>query len=172
MKVAKGRRSTRLPRYNYERSGAFYVTICSHRRGTGFGEVMDDTVSLSPLGRIVAKTWEEIPLHFPNAEPLAFVVMPNHVHGVILLSREGGVPPTIPVVGDFQPRGIQIMIRNYKAAVTSAASRDGHVGPVWQRGYYDRILRDEDEIRRACEYIALNPSRWSLDKENPVHGTG
>jgi hypothetical protein len=66
---------------------------------------MDDTVSLSPLGRIVAKTWEEIPLHFPNAAPLAFVIMPNHVHGVILLSREGGVPPTIPVVGDFQPRG-------------------------------------------------------------------
>jgi putative transposase len=123
-------------------------------------------VQLTMIGRIAEENWKEIPSHFPSAEVVALIVMPNHVHGVILMKPEEAAPSIRPQSG-IQPQGLQVVIRNYKAAVTFAARQRGHVGRVWQRGYYDRILRSERELWRACEYIASNPSRWETDKENP-----
>ena len=153
---------------------------------------------LSQLGEIVRKCWIQIPEHFPQASLEEFVVMPNHVHGIIALHsrKRNGAPPVrerslllqtdpIATVGAryivpffekahtserFQKpvRGsIPTIVRTFKAAVTSAAQKSlGWKVEIWQRNYYERVLRDGKEYADASRYILENPIRWKWDQEN------
>ncbi len=149
------RRPLRLRGFDYSSSGGYFVTICTHRREQLFGQCLQDEVCLAPAGVAVLACWAEIPAHFPF-ELDAFVVMPSHVHGIVFLVRAGHAPPLQTVVGSFK----------------SAAAREVNVlrgtpgAPVWQRGFYDHVMRDEEDLERIREYIATNPARWTSDPEN------
>ena len=145
------RKSPRLREYDYATAGAYFVTVCARDRSCLFGAIADDEMKLNRLGRTVEQCWLEIPVHFPTVALDAFVVMPNHIHGLVVLSRAGHAPPLHLAIGSF------------KSAASHAA---GH--SVWQRSFYDRVIRDDEELRALREYVEENPLRWALDLENPA----
>jgi putative transposase len=164
------RRSIRLPGYPYAGEGVYFLTICAYRKRCLFGTIQDGAMELSKLGQIVAKCWEAIPKHFPHAELPAQVVMPNHLHGIVVLHpgnrQDKGRAEAFqkPVAGS-----IPTLVRTFKAAVTVAAGRSS-VAPthaVWQPNYFERVLRNGKEYTDAARYIAENPLRWQFDQENP-----
>ncbi len=169
------RRSVRLRGFDYSQPGIYFVTICAFERECIFGKVEDERVRLSWLGELVRACWIEIPSHFPMAELDAFVVMPNHVHGIIILTV--GARYIVPLrertetegFGSPVERSIPTIVRTFKAAVSRKSKPElGMDGAkIWQRGYYERVLRGGKEYTDASRYIRENPMRWEFDKDNP-----
>lgn len=185
------RRSIRLDEYDYTHPGAYYVTICTHQRAALFGAVIDGVMHLNEWGSIVQAEWMRTATLRENVELDAFVVMPNHVHGIIVLIEDGTVadhhrrgmmddaPATAtrrgmmhhaPVTttrefGSPIPRSLPTIIGAFKAAVTRQVNRltgtPGH--PVWQRNYYEHIIRNERSLNALRAYIAHNPANWHKD---------
>ena len=139
------RKRLRLAGYDYATTGAYFVTVCSMERDQPFGRIVGDTVELNPLGRIAEDAWHAGDTFHPGVELEAFLVMPDHVHGIVWLDRRRRPPPLPAVVGAFKAR---------------ASRRAGR--PLWQRGYHDRVVRDEIELNALREYIATNPARWTM----------
>ncbi len=170
------RRSIRLRGYDYTRPGAYFVTICTQHRVCLFGDVVDGEMQLNALGEIVWAEWfrsadirAEIELH-----PNEFVVMPNHIHGIVWIVDNVGatgranVGPHGCAPLHRPPRSLASFIAGFKSAVTKRINKmRGTPGmPVWQRNYYEHIIRNENALNRIREYIAMNPSRWMTDREN------
>ncbi|MFO0793399.1 MAG: transposase [Candidatus Brocadiaceae bacterium] len=159
------RRSIRLKGYDYSRAGAYYVTICTQDRKCFLGNVGDEIVELSPIGKIVDGFWLEIPKHFQNVRLDAFVVMPNHIHGIIFIDDNcrGGVTPPLrrPTLGQI--------VAYYKYQTSKIINQmHNTIGmSVWQRNYYEHVIRDENELNKIRQYIINNPLQWEFDKENP-----
>ena len=173
MKAPRGRRSTRLRGYDYSRPGAYFVTICCLGRERQLATVKGGIVILSPVGHEVVRCWEAIPLHTPHVDLDAFVLMPNHLHGIICLTEDGrGTPwraPTDSVREAFgKPRSgsLPTILRSFKTASTRAArAADPLLGPrLWQRGYYEHVIRGKEELARIRAYIEQNPARWEEDE--------
>lgn len=139
------RRRLRLPLFNYAEARAYFVTICTEQQRCLFGQINDGTMICNALGKIVEACWNEIPMHYSTAELDVFVVMPNHVHGVIVLG-EGR---------DGHARPLQMVVGSFKGAVSKAAEI-----PVWQRSFWDRIVRNDKELDQIRDYVEDNPSRW------------
>jgi REP element-mobilizing transposase RayT len=187
------RRSIRLKHYDYASEGAYYVTIVTRGRNCVFGEIIDREMYLNEYGRIVQKWWEEIPIHFPNVKTGAFVIMPNHVHGIISITNEcrGEVisphknpnKNNIPIEQNLtKPQGgatpplrkptLGQIIAYFKYQSTkeiNLADNTGVATKIWQRNYYERIIRNEEELKQKTDYILDNPSRWEEDRENPIN---
>jgi len=197
------RHSIRLKGYDYARAGAYFVTMCAWHREMIFGEVVEGEMRLSEAGQSVCDVWEGLPTHYAHVELDAFVVMPNHVHGIIVLvddevgadvrtgrigaglrpaptptapttttptttaptttapttttptSRRHGLPEIVRALKSFSARGI-----NEFRATPGV--------PVWQRNYYEHIIRNERALNAIRQYIANNPLKWSLDRDNPT----
>jgi putative transposase len=173
------RRSIRLKDYDYTQHGAYFVTICAYNRQCWFGEVADDRMRLNARGETVVECWSQIPEHFPGCELDEFVAMPNHVHGILLIVEQEDkrvqgagaaccAPTNTPVRGVVRPGSLSAVIRSFKAAVSrqinAAGDSPGEV--LWQRNYYEHIIRNEDELNQIRQYIAENPLKWSVDREN------
>jgi len=154
------RRSIRLRGYDYSQAGVYFVTLCAHERARLFGSMEGAVVRLNEVGHLVQRLWEQLPEHFSGVELDAFVVMPNHVHGIVVLSDLGAMNRA-PTVGEI--------IRAYKARCTHGINRlHGTKGqPIWQRNYYEHIIRNESSLQEIREYIANNPAQWAIDRENP-----
>ncbi len=183
------RRSIRLEGYNYSEAGVYFITCCTKNREAALGVIRDDQVELSPLGKIVSRTWQDLPIRFPTVQLGAFVVMPNHIHGIIELTNTGvnvgaGLAPALDPANKTANRAtarvaptnrpqLGDVIRVFKSLSTMQwlhylQQNDlDAVGKFWQRNYYEHIVRDEDDLNRIREYIVTNPIRWSLDNENP-----
>jgi putative transposase len=171
----KHRRSIRLPGADYSEPGGYFLTICAAGRKNIFGEIADGNVELSPLGTILRECWVAIPEHFAQAEIKEFVVMPNHLHGIVVL-RVGAryiVPldRTARQTESFQSptkATMPTIVRAFKAAVTrKAGERLRMTGKdIWQRNYFERVLRNGKEYADASRYILENPLKWEWDKEN------
>ncbi len=172
------RRSIRLRDFDYAAAGAFVVTLCTQGRLCVLGRIEDGEMLLSPFGRIVEEEWLQTPVVRPNVDLDAFVVMPNHVHGIIVLLNHPGnsdagmattrathrVAPTGP------PRGsIGAIIGQIKAVTTKRvnALRATSGASLWQRNYYEHVIRDDRDLARIRDYIAANPACWQEDIENP-----
>jgi REP element-mobilizing transposase RayT len=171
------RRSVRLKGYDYAQAGAYFVTICTHDHFLFFEDETTRTVA--------EQCWLEIPQHFPYVELDEWVVMPNHVHGILIITSEGGgVQWNAPTAVASADQGVQlnaptsisphrgtlaVIIRTYKAAVTTLCKRSGQDGFAWQRGFYEHIIRNERELNAIRQYIANNPAQWEVDRENPQH---
>ena len=168
------RRSLRLPRFDYTQQGAYFVTVCTRSRACVFGEIVNGEMQLNDSGRVAQRVWEEIPTHFLQVEIDAWVVMPNHVHGVLVitgphvgathaspLQRAGAGPPK---------RSIGAIVGSYKSAVSKRinAMRGTPGAAVWQRNYYEHVIRNEAALNRIRQYIVDNPARWAEDPENPA----
>ena len=161
------RRSIRIKDYDYGHIGAYFVTICAHQRIRLFGDVVDGAMRLNRLGEIVRETWEGLPAHYPNVELDSFVVMPNHIHMVIKIVGAGFKPA---LMSDKKPYILPEIVRALK---TFSARRINEYrvspgAPVWQRNYYEHVIRNEKSLNKIREYIANNPMQWEFDRENPA----
>ena len=175
------RRSIRLRDYDYGQKGAYFVTVCTHNREIIFGDIVDSQMQLNDAGRFVEQRWLDIPNHFPHAELDAFVVMPNHLHGIILITDTVGAnnhSPLQDVVLAVQPpfrspsRTIGSIIRGFKIGVGKWFRSNMGISVVWQRNYYDHVIRNNESLNLIREYIENNPAQWALDRENPAVDPG
>jgi putative transposase len=176
------RRSIRLRGYDYSQTGMYFVTICTQDRPCLFGDIVDGVMNLNDSGKMVRATWDEIPAHYAGVEIDQFVVMPNHIHGVITLVGAGpracpdGVgQPQIEVEGQPQgvaPTGYSLsdVVHRFKAMTTKkytdGVKQNGwqpFPGKLWQRNYYEHIIRNDKAYLKIAEYIQTNPQRWEDD---------
>ena len=147
------RKSPRLKDYDYSESGAYFITICTHQRQYLFGAIQSERMFLSSFGEFAVACWDVIPDHYADVELDGFVIMPNHVHGIIVF----------PGRSDFKTI-LGRVVNGYKGAVT-ARIRQAQPGLiVWQRGYHDHIIRNDADLNRLREYIENNPAKWEADK--------
>ncbi len=187
------RRSIRLKGYDYSQEGAYYVTIVTWQREFLFGDVVNQEMMLSPYGEIVQKWWEEIPVHFSNVETGAFVIMPNHVHGIIyILDGRGTVSvpkenSEISIPENNETTGVILggetpplhttptlgqIVAYFKYQSTKEMNKVENTGTVtkfWQRNYYEHIIRNDKDLQNKTDYIEANPRLWDEDDENPVN---
>ena len=167
------RRPGRLQSFDYATPGAYFITVCTWDRQVILGEVMGERVMLSDAGRIVEGTLSALPVHYPEIGLDAFVVMPNQGHGIIILEVVGAglrPAPTDPTGGQAQRHALPEIIRAFKSfsarGINELRRTPGH--PVWQRGYYDHVIREEQDLKRIRDYIFSNPLAWSTDRQNPL----
>ena len=166
------RRSVRLRAFDYARPGAYFVTICTHARAPLFGDIAGGVMRLSPVGRIVSEEWARTQLVRPSVRPDAFVVMPDHVHGIMVIAddRAGIIRRVDPGARSGSgPGSVGAIVGQFKAAVTKRinAGWPARRGMVWQRGYYEHVIRNRASLDRIRRYIAANPSRWEPPSSNP-----
>ena len=174
----RSRRSIRLSEYDYAQDGVYFVTICTQGRECLLGKVNEGRVELTEYGQIVQEEWSRSTSIREELSLGEFVIMPNHVHG--LLAFEGqrrGVQLNAPTVRHLtrrhsvispRPGTLPVLVRTYKAAVTTQCRRAGFSDFGWQRKYYDHIVRDEDDLSRVRQYIVDNPLQWELDEYHPA----
>ncbi len=162
------RRSIRLPTYDYASAGAYFVTICAYGRQMLFED--------ESIRSVIQECWDALPDHFAHVAIDEFVIMPNHVHGVVWILRDDigdrgvGAQHALPLRLAGAPRGsLGAIVGSFKSAVTKRVNELNQTpgAPLWQRNYYERVIRDDDELNRIREYIQLNPLKWSLDRDNP-----
>jgi len=174
----RGRRSIRMPEFDYAAGGVFFVTICVKDRECLFGEVVECEMRLNDMGAIVESCWRSIPEHRANVTVDAFVVMPNHLHGLLRLASVGAtlVSPSFEVRSDGRsaPRGpdpgsLGAVVGCFKADVTRRTTGFGARSSrnIWQRNYYEHLVRDDRSLEQIRQYIAANPANWTIDTENP-----
>jgi len=166
-----GHHSIRLKGHDYSGGGFYFITVCAYEKKCVFGRVVSMEIHLSPLGHIVRECWMGIPEHIPRVRLHGFVLMPNHLHGIIEIVCQLGRGSAAPLRGT-QPRvvagSLGAVVRSFKAAVTKRGNRELRWdGEIWQRNYFERALRDGKEHADAHRYIQENTFRWELDLENP-----
>jgi putative transposase len=159
MPDVRRRNSIRYPGYDYASSGAVFVTVCTHDRQRLFGDVLDGNLHHSPAGKATMRRWQGIPDRFPGVLIDAFIVMPDHLHGILIT----GTNPDL-----VTPAYCGDIVRWFKSAVHSdygkGVRREGwppYDGQLWQRAYYDHIIRNDADLDRVRHYIEANPARWS-----------
>jgi putative transposase len=173
---------TRLSNFDYASAGAYFITICAHERRLLFGEIFGDVLVPSKIGSIVNDCWAAIPRHFPDVDLDTFVLMPNHLHGILVIrSAPVGVQHAGPSerrvrhAGPLQPQrwsppgSIGAIVRSFKSAVTKTCNERQLTNgtPIWQRNYYEHVIRKDEDMNRVRQYIIDNPKNWATDKENP-----
>ncbi|MBI1929542.1 transposase [Candidatus Poribacteria bacterium] len=204
------RRSIRLRGYDYTQVGAYFVTICVRERVCLFGKVADREMQLNEMGQVVVECWRNIPRHFPAVELDAFVVMPNHMHGILVLTNrvrsgvenamdvetaagEGTSPLRQPVEKGNAGEGTSPLrqpVEKGNAGAETAPLRRPTLGQVvayfkyqstkninqrrgvpgsrlWQRNYYEHVIRDDTDLQQLREYVMYNPLKWELDQLHP-----
>jgi REP element-mobilizing transposase RayT len=184
--VIHQRRSIRMVGYDNTLPGAYFVTLISRRRICLFGEITSEEMDLNPIGQKVIQCWYSLLKNFQNVELDEFVLMPNHLHGIIVLLDAFGKgeafpemvsSPKIEGIGDaspLRPRGTEsgslgAIIQNFKSMSTRMVNKMYYErgNKIWQRNYYERIIRNESEFNAIRKYIWENPLNWGKDQENP-----
>jgi putative transposase len=186
-------KSMRYPNWDYASDGWYFLTICTQNRAEYFGDVRDYIIELSDIGRVAAKFWNEIPKHFPFVRLDEFVVMPNHMHGIIVINKydynnrnENNHNPAnhrrdainrVPtennanggITGKHNPMGKQTLgeiVRWFKGRVSFETHKTGQ-NFAWQPRFYDHIIRDQKSLDEIRQYIHDNPEKWQLNRNNP-----
>ncbi|KAF0141173.1 MAG: transposase [Ignavibacteriales bacterium] len=157
--------SARLKEWDYSNPWYYYVTINSKNHVEYFGIVANGKMMLNELGRAVDEYWNEIPKHFKMVELDSYVVMPNHVHGIIIINR------TVETrhASSLQHKTITLsdIIGSFKSAVTKKIRENGYNNFSWQPRFYDRIIRNEKELYNIQKYVGQNPLKWEFEKNHP-----
>jgi putative transposase len=173
------RRSIRLKGYDYSQNGAYFITLCTQDRQPIFGKVIDGEMQLSPFGIIARDEWLKTSELRKNIQMDEFVVMPNHMHGIIViddgigtgtLQRAPTKAPTVERFGKPTSNTIPTIIRGFKAAVTKQintiqinAGKYSLPERIWQKNYYEHVIRNEVSLNKIREYIRSNPLNWQED---------
>ncbi|MDQ2810141.1 MAG: transposase [Chloroflexota bacterium] len=160
-----GYQSLRLHGYDYTQAGAYFVTSCVYQRKCLFGHIQAGEMVLTAAGQMVQQVWDGLPVRYPSIELDAFIVMPNHVHAILVLAGTDTAANS-PLLGT--------VIRAFKSLsavqVNRALGRSGI--PLWQRNYYEHIVRHDKELDHIRTYILSNAVQWELDEENPASSMG
>ncbi len=181
------RRSIRLKGYDYSLAGAYFVTVCTQNRLCLFGNVNNEQMTLNQAGQMVYEQWSELPKRFPESAIDEFTMMPNHLHGILIINdnetiqsvgaplvgaqnkvdktNKAGTRPA-PMLGEIVGAFKSITTNEY---IRGVKQHDwlSFPGKLWQRNYFERVIRDEDELNRIREYIIYNPVKWAEDEDNP-----
>jgi putative transposase len=165
------RKSIRLKEYDYSSPGEYFITICTNGRDCILGEIVDEKMRLSTIGDVVKKYWEEIPKYYQDIEIDEFIIMPNHIHGIIVLTEPVGAIHESPLPTTAQQRRKMKLSKiigrfKMKAAKEINLQRSMAGISVWQRGYYEHVIRSEKELNNIRDYIINNPIKWVSDEEN------
>ena len=152
------RHNLRLTGYDYASEGLYFVTICTHRRIRLFGDIAGETMVLSDAGKIVDEIWAD--LFRWEDDPQTWIVMPNHLHGIVAITDTNTAAP--------KPLGRMIAAFKNKSTKRTNEMRRTSGGTVWQRYFYEHIIRSDRSCERILSYILDNPRRWSEDSENPA----
>jgi putative transposase len=171
------RRSIRLKGYAYSQRGAYFVTICTRNRECLFGDIADGEMGLNEYGRIARESWEWLSRQYGYIDIDEWVVMPNHLHGILIVNADcrggsqckGGsrTAPTETIKRKSLGRLIGAFKTVSSKQINQTRNTPGH--PVWQRNYYEHIIRSEEEMDRICQYIIDNPAKWADDGDNPAN---
>jgi len=172
----KNRKLNRLKGYNYAQDGWYFVTVCTKDRKHFFGKIINGEMRLSKIGKMAEKFWQEIPAHFPDVKSDEFIIMPNHIHGIIIIENN--------IVGNKNfcslrwqtkwARSLSSVIRGFKIGVKRWCRENNYVLNknfcsaqfAWQKSFYDHIIRTEKSLNKIRNYIYNNPLRWELDRNN------
>jgi putative transposase len=175
------RKSIRISNYDYSNRGAYFVTICTKDRECLFGEIIDGEMVLNNTGEIVQKIWDELSENYDGIVTDSFRIMPNHIHGIIIIknensckiegnldNKEGQTWESAPTIS------LSTVIQRFKSMSTKRIKSNAKESDLmmisnklWQRNYYEHVIRNESELNRIREYIECNPQNWDADKENP-----
>ena len=172
----------RLQGYDHSTPGGYFVTVCVRNRDCVLGAIVDGEMRPSGEEELVQAPWTSLTQRFPLVDLDAFVLMPNHIHGVIILSEPAetgdshdlhtvaarfiapactpGPVRRLPALGE--------VVHTFKAVSTHSIRRDGNPGFAWQRDYYEHVIRNEHDLEQIRDYIVSNPAKWELDHENPA----
>ena len=187
--------STRLPHHNYAANGWYFVTICTKDKLWFFGDIVSGNIQFSAIGEIATKFWSDIPNHFQDVDLDAYIIMPNHVHGIIVIERSHNEESHEQTHGDqgetrrgtslqstslqrtdesnkfapLKPGSLQAIINAYKSSVTRWCRKNGYDNFAWQPRFYDHVIRDEHSLAKIQEYIVNNPDKWDEDQDNPAN---
>ncbi len=184
-------KSARMPNWDYGSNGLYFITICTQNRECYFGDVIDDKIQLNEIGKLAYKYWNEIPQHFPFVKLGEFVVMPNHIHGILIIDKLDDVSvetlhcnvstttnaTSQPINATPQintknqkmanispkPGSVSTIVRSYKSVVTKNA-RKIHADFGWQTRFHDHIIRNDKSFHNISNYIINNPKKWNNDK--------
>lgn len=162
------RRSIRLKGYDYSQVGAYFVTICINGGLHTLGEISNSQIYLSEPGLMVQTVWDELPLNYPGVEVDAFVLMPDHIHGIIVLTRDNissANPNKLMTLGDVVHRFKSLTTAKYRHGVANIGWTP-FPKKFWQRSYHEHIIRDEESWENIREYILNNPIAW---EDQPLH---
>jgi len=164
--IITNRKSIRLKGYDYSQNGVYFITVCTHQRECMFGKIVDEKLDLNECGRIVESCWNEIPMHFSNVELDAYVVMPNHLHGIITIVGAGSSRPLIVFGRENRAPTLGKIVAYFKYATTKHINELQKTGirKCWQRNYYEHIIRSEQSLEKIREYICNNPYHWKDDE--------
>jgi REP element-mobilizing transposase RayT len=163
------RRSIRLKDYDYSQPGEYFLTICTNNHECIFGNIIHEEMKLSTEGTIAQRCWEEIPKHFSNVQLDEYIIMPNHIHGILILTESMvGTRHAVslreqfakPIIGS-----VPTIVRSFKSAATKRIHeiRNTPSLPVWQGRFFERIIRNDKELYNIREYIFNNITKWALD---------
>ena len=170
-------KTTRLKNYDYSTDGYYFVTICVKNNSCLFGNVNNGKIALSETGKIAEIFWQEIPDHFPFIRLDEFIIMPNHIHGIIIINRRDVAcnvstekTANTKKMSIISPKrgSLSSVIRSYKSNCTKTINKiQNKFNFQWQPRFYDHIIRDEKSLHNIREYIIHNPLNWDTDEENP-----
>lgn len=167
------RRSIRLIKYDYSQAGGYFITICTHNCKNIFGKVVDGVMISNEYGNIVESEWIKTAKIRRNVLLDEYVIMPNHMHVIIMIIDDGRGTlqraPTVEQFGKPVSNSIPTIIRLFKSTTTKQVNqiRNTPTFPVWQRNYYEHVIRNEEKLYKIRQYIQNNPLSWHLDRENP-----
>ncbi len=179
------RKSNRLQHHDYSQAGYYFVTLCTQNRKELFGAIIDSQMITNAAGGMVRKTWNELPIFYHGIQIDQFQVMPNHIHGIIVVVGDGprAVPHEPRPLPDGQPQGVvptlslSNVIHRFKTLTTKLYIQGVHKkgwqpfnAKLWQRSFYDHVIRDEQSLHDVREYIQYNPLNWESDENNPANG--
>jgi REP element-mobilizing transposase RayT len=186
------RRSIRMREYDYSQEGAYFVTICTYGKECLYGEVIDGKMRLNEYGKIIEVEWLKTAQIRNNVLMDEYVIMPNHIHGIVVIADDGGskncrgtaccaprnngiikgaarCAPTFGQFGKIVSGSLPAIVRAFKSATNKQInqSRRSPGDKVWQRSYYEHVIRDENDYLQIREYIINNPMKWEFDQEHP-----
>jgi len=178
----KNRKPNRLKGYDYSQDGWYFVTICTQNRDECFGRITKGEMTLNEFGEAVKTCWLQIPDHFPNVVLEEFVIMPNHVHGILIIDNgysrnnnndnDGNKDVcSLPYDNNIKwqtklSRSLSSIIRGFKIGVTKYFRKKDHDDFQWQKSFYDHIISNEKALLNIREYIVNNPLQWETDRNN------